>query len=691
MSGAMKRILATLCLTMLLATPARAQEPLSPEVNRMIEYLMLADDAGLDVPLYIMELSDQLAMLCLTDYMNREILEQGQAAAELYGHPLVCMNYAACLMKQRKYGSALHYLNMAWKQDSKNAMIATNMARCHYEMGDDRNCEAFVNKALALDPDYGLALQLKASLLLNKGGEKNQQAAVEYVLRSALDVWNGISVKQFNSLLSCMEDLYFKYDDAVPLMEKDLEKLPTPLDGLEKYFKPIMRAGRIRGEEPQEVAFNYPVLDVHFGIYPDNRNEYEEEAKKVNVPIVLDVSSDYPLVFSGLGGGNEYLPDSRAFHITLLAYYYHKIKLLEATVKTEQQLDHAVEPLEKSQKKLRDELDRKEEKEAEAGTLTAVSLESDNKQYLEAIVNLDTKIANLRMEYWKKYIKPALRAYHSDITTGLAYVGTESAFTYIQSRYDRDIADIYQKRELDFMADLQSGINMFNMIVGVIKQFADDEREAEQEYLNELARTRNKRLLDWDAAEKLKAAGMAGLDRNREPIPSFGIKIGNTGIQVGVDRSNRVHIRLDGSDGSVNKIYNLETGASSTTVLWEVKDETPHIPDALNTYLQDKITHGHFSYKSGTMEGKQVVTDGRGNIIESSNVREETTSVTAGGNVGDLSANGTFTTRTRTVKPNRYGASVSSTSRASMGAEAGFSESGFNVISAGASVSQGGL
>lgn len=45
-----------LCLVPL---SARAQEALSPEVNRMIEYLMLADDAGLDVPLYIMELSDQ--------------------------------------------------------------------------------------------------------------------------------------------------------------------------------------------------------------------------------------------------------------------------------------------------------------------------------------------------------------------------------------------------------------------------------------------------------------------------------------------------------------------------------------------------------------------------------------------------------------------------------------------------------
>ena len=126
-------------------------------------------------------------------------------------------------------------------------------------------------------------------------------------------------------------------------------------------------------------------------------------------------------------------------------------------------------------------------------------------------------------------------------------------------------------------------------------------------------------------------------------------------------------------------------------MLQEVKDETEKIPGPLKTFLQDKMSFGHFSYNSGTMQGTQVVTDGRGNVIESSHVREETTSVSVGGNVGDLSASGTLTARTRTVKPKRYGASVSSSSRATMGFEAGFSESGFNVISAGAGVSQGGL
>ena len=99
MTGTMKRYFALLITVLVIGLPAKAQEPLTPEVNRMIEYLMLADEAGLNVPLYIMELSDQLAMLSLTNKMNKEIMEQGAAAAELYAHPLVCMNYAAPCLK----------------------------------------------------------------------------------------------------------------------------------------------------------------------------------------------------------------------------------------------------------------------------------------------------------------------------------------------------------------------------------------------------------------------------------------------------------------------------------------------------------------------------------------------------------------------------------------------------------------
>lgn len=696
----MKRIFILLTVA-LLCVPVRAQEPLSPEVNRMIEYLMLADDAGLDVPLYIMELSDQLAMLCLTDYMNKEILEQGQAAAELYGHPLVCMNYAACLMKQRKYGSALHYLNIAWKQDRNNAMIATNMARCHYELGDDKNCEAFVNKALALDPDYGLALQLKATLLLNRG---NQEAAVEYVLRSALDVWNGISVRQFTSLLKSMERLYERYYEAVPVMMEKLVALPTPLDGMEKYFKPIVRAGRTPGEEPEPAQFPYPVSISSFqysgdpddGIYDVFDaffdNEYAAAAREVDVPMP---SYSYPAEYWGVVGGDRYLPDSRAVLMTMVVYYYHQIKLLEAMTKFEREQDDELDPLRERTRKLTDELEGKMTDECNKVGVTQLMMGKILKNYGDQIYAANRNLVNItmstRLRYWKKYMRPALEAYSSDIKTCLTYVADNEAFEYVQTRYDKDIASIYERGELDYIGSLQGDVDLSKGFSALGEDILEWYREAEQEYLEELARTRNKRLLEWDTNEKLRAAGMEGLNRNREPVPSFGIKIGNTGIQVGVDRSNRVHIRVDGSDGSVNKIYNMETGASSTTVLHEVKDETPQIPGALKTYLQDKITHGHFSYNSGAMEGKQVVTDGRGNIIESSHVREETTSVTMGGEVGSVGASGTFTSRTRAVKPKRYGASVSSTTRATLTGEAGFSESGFNIVSVGASVSQGGL
>lgn len=697
----MKRFL-TILFVVLLAAPGRAQEPLSPEVNRMIEYLMLADDAGLDVPLYIMELSDQLAMLCLTDYMNKEILEQGQAAAELYGHPLVCMNYAACLMKQHKYGSALHYLNVAWKQDSNNAMIATNMARCHYEMGDDRNCEAFVNKALSLDPDYGLALQLKASLLLNRG---KQEEAVEYVLRSALDVWNGISVRQFTSLLNSMEQLYERYYDAVPLMMEKLVALPTPLDGMEKYFKPVVRAGRTPGEEPEPAKFPYPVnvTSFHYSGDPDDGifdvfdtffdNEYAKAAREIDVPLP---SYGYPPEYWGTVGGDRYLPDSRAVLMTMVAFYYHQIKLLEAMTKFEREQDDELEPLRERTRKLTDELEGKMTDEFNKIGVTQLMMGRILKKYGDQIEAAQKNLVNItmstRLRYWKKYMRPALEAYYSDIKTCLTYVADNEAFEFVQTRFDRDIASIYERGELDYISLLQDDLDLSHGFSALSEDVLEMFREAEQEYLDELARTRNKRLLEWDTNEKLRAAGMLGLNRNRDPVPSFGIKIGSYGIQMGVDRSNRVHIRADlGDNGSITHVYHMETGASSTTVLQEVKDETPHLPDALKTYLQDKLTHGHFSYKSGAMQGTQVVTDGRGNIIESSHVREETTSVTVGGDVGSVGASGTFTARRTEVQPKRYGASVSSTTRGSLGGEAGFSSNGFNILSAGAAVSQGGL
>ena len=484
----MKRYFALLTTVLVIGLPAKAQEPLTPEVNRMIEYLMLADEAGLNVPLYIMELSDQLAMLSLTNRMNKEIMEQGAAAAELYAHPLVCMNYAACLMKQQKYGSALHYLNKAWKQDNKNVM-------------------------LAIDPDYGLALQLKATLLLKKGDQESQLQAVDYVLRSALDVWNGISVRQFNSLIAQMQQLYYYYLENKASIPDNFKRLPTPLDGKERYFRQIIRAGRDWADEPTDDKFPYPVdpgtLEFEGeegweGLL-DADNAFAEKAQSIKIPIE---TSEYPAEYTGMTGGDTYQPDSRAFHMTLLAYFYHQIKLLEASYKAEIKELKETEPYEKryheAQEALWAAMEEEHERKLKQGVVDLTLIKKyGEKAYLvgKEYVNASVRI---HLANWEHLMRPALEAYAKDIKTGLIYIGNDVGFAYIQSRFDKDIATLYEYNELSYLATMQGDVNLEHGGASLGEEILAELREREQEYQDYLTRTRNRRYLEWDSNEKLR-------------------------------------------------------------------------------------------------------------------------------------------------------------------------------------------
>lgn len=734
-AGLMKKIFFALSLSLALTVaPCRVQGQQSSEITKMMNYLLLAEQAGLDVPRYLMELSDQLAMASLTNYMNKDILEQGAAAAELYAHPLVCMNYAACQMKQRHYGTALHYLAVAWHQDKKNEMLATNIARCHFELGDDKLAEAFLDRALQLNPKYGLALQLKATILLRKGDNDSQQQAVKYMFDSALDVWNGISVKQFNSLIAVMEQLYDKYRAAdIPA---HVEKLPTPVDGLEKYFVEIARTGRKKAAEPKLDSFTYPVpvTDLEnddeytasvfraalFGVQKSIYdlalgNDYMQRALSVRIP---SVASDYPTEYAGLLGGNTYQPDSRAFTITLLAWYYHQIKLLEANLKFGQKQSRLLAPIEK---RTHDGIEAAEKAMgADPNILNPAVLKSHGdriygyaNEYIKACVRT-------RIQCWNEFMVPALKAYQADIKTGLLYIVDDTAFKYIQTRYDKDIAEIYDRGEFYYFGDLQNQLDWGHYISTEAETMQKWIGEQEQRYREELERTREKRFKDWKINEDLKAIGMAGLNRQREPVPSMGVKIGGVSYQIGIDKAGRIHTRIDAPGESEIKVYNPETGASSSTVLTTVKadnklgkglehgrDPYKNLPkgyqDQVDLKDQAIAATGLFSRETSALEGTQIVTDGRGNIVESTNIRETSVTVSVGTSVGDYapssaplswrSMGGVGASYTvRTTSSSRYGSSVVSySSRSSASFSTGFGVGGFNIISVGVGVSEGGL
>lgn len=733
----MKKILYALTLSLALAaTPSRAQEVQVTEMTKMMNYLLLAEQAGLDVPLYLMELSDQLAMASLSNYMSRDILEQGAAAAELYAHPLVCMNYAACQMKLHHYGTALHYLAIAWHQDKKNEMLATNIARCHLELGDEKLANAFVDRALELNPTYGLALQLKATLLLLKGDNESQQEAVEYVLRSALDVWNGISVKQFNSLIAIMEKLYDKYRQAdIP---DNLKSMPTPLDGYDHYFCNIARAGRVKAKEPQQENFPYPIpvrtlenddaftasvmQAALFGVQKDIYdlalgNDYMQQAMKVKIPTV---ASDFPTEYTALVGGNTWQPDSRAFTVTLLAWYYHRIKLLEANIKARQKEERLVAPVRKRTQTIIEA--EQERMSVDPNILYPANLKSHGdviygatKEYIHACILA-------RVQVWEEFIQPALQFYQLDIMTGLAYISDDTCFKYIQTRYDKDITEICERDEFYFFGNLQNDLDWGHYFTTEAEAMQSYISQQEQRYREELARTRESRFKDWQTNEKLKAAGMARLNRQQEPVPSVGIKIGGVSYQIGVDGAGRIHTRIDSPTETNIKVYNPETGASSTTVLTAVqagstlrgglahgRDPYQNLPKGYKEQLDLKeqviASTGFFARESGTREGTQIVTDGRGNIIESSYVRESAVTVSVGSGFGDsvtgnlrmghgwrtlMGGGASFTTRN--TSKSRYGSSVISySSRSTASFSTGFALGGFNLLSVSAGVGAGGL
>lgn len=637
----MKRFIYGICIMLLLGFSPVKGAAQSAEVIRMMDYIVLAEQAGLNVQKYLMELSDQLAIISATNYMDTEILQQGEAAARLYAHPLVCMNYAACLMKQRKYGSALHYLAVAWHQDKRNHMLATNIARCHFELGDDKLAEAFLDRALQLNKDYGLALQLKATILLNKGDIESQNKAVEYVFKSALDTWNHVSVRHFNSIAAIMEDMYDIYRDTLqlPKYNNSIVKLTTPIDDFVDLIPQIQQAGQTQKPNIQFEKFVYPIPDRNleyqehlvmgvlkgaFAESPDFitaaiGDEYMQKAMKLAYP----TKSDYPAEYSGLVGGNEYLPDSRAFNVTVVAYMYHQIKLLEARHNLNTNVDIQMEPIENRVGKAVDGVAERMQNDKNLHIGNPWAIKSYGEELYALVKQVVTPAVRYRIESYDQYMKPALENYQKDIKQGLYYITNKDAHKYLQTRYDYDVVKLYEDNELMYFSEMQRSLNWSHSM-------ASDGEAMINYFSQRQIETRDQRFEEWKINQDLKAAGMEGI--GEYPVPSINAQIGGYKFSIGADKMGRIYTSVEDSKGIRKTVYNPETGASSSTVLKPVKAKeavggigngrTPYnLPDGymakVDLSKNPEALLGDFSEGTSVMRGVETVTDARGNVLVS--------------------------------------------------------------------------
>ncbi|MBQ2913075.1 MAG: tetratricopeptide repeat protein [Bacteroidales bacterium] len=637
----MKRFIYGICIMLLLGFSPVRWAAQSAEVIRMMDYIVLAEQAGLNVQKYLMELSDQLAIISATNYMDTEILQQGEAAARLYAHPLVCMNYAACLMKQRKYGSALHYLAVAWHQDKRNHMLATNIARCHFELGDDKLAEAFLDRALQLNKDYGLALQLKATILLNKGDIESQNKAVEYVFKSALDTWNHVSVRHFNSIAAILEDMYDIYRDTLqlPKYNNSIVKLTTPIDDFVDLIPQIQQAGQTQKPNIQFEKFVYPIPDRNleyqehlvmgalkgaFAESPDFitaaiGDEYMQKAMKLAYP----TKSDYPAEYSGLVGGNGYLPDSRAFNVTVVAYMYHQIKLLEARHNLNTNVDIQMEPIDNRVGMAVDGVAERMHNDKNLHIGNPWAIKSYGDELYALVKQVVTPAVRYRIESYDQYMKPALENYQKDIKQGLYYITNKDAHKYLQTRYDYDVVKLYEDNELMYFSEMQRSLNWSHSM-------ASDGEAMINYFSQRQIETRDQRFEEWKINQDLKAAGMEGI--GEYPVPSINAQIGGYKFSIGADKMGRIYTSVEDSKGIRKTVYNPETGASSSTVLKPVKAKeavggigngrTPYnLPDGymakVDLSKNPEALLGDFSEGTSVMRGVETVTDARGNVLVS--------------------------------------------------------------------------
>lgn len=146
---------------------------------------------------HLLKYCDEMVAAAEIGCVTGEMIERAVATCMLCPSSAVYNNTAMLFFYKGDTPNALLYYQQAEKMDADNAIILTNIAECFFELGDLAAARRYADRAVSLEPEYGLAFQLLTSLNLK---EKLYVLAAETLFKSARNYFSDITACQFFSL-----------------------------------------------------------------------------------------------------------------------------------------------------------------------------------------------------------------------------------------------------------------------------------------------------------------------------------------------------------------------------------------------------------------------------------------------------------------------------------------------------------
>jgi tetratricopeptide (TPR) repeat protein len=153
---------------------------------------------ALDQVEYLLTIGDYMALSQAVGGYTGEFLSMAEAATILYPCEYLLNNYATLLMNDWEYAEALIWLEKAAEAGTNNPMVLTNIAECHYRLGNTTSAMDYAARALGAEPDYGLAYLVMTCVHLKNG---NDILAMETLFKSMKTVWTERSYELCANLL----------------------------------------------------------------------------------------------------------------------------------------------------------------------------------------------------------------------------------------------------------------------------------------------------------------------------------------------------------------------------------------------------------------------------------------------------------------------------------------------------------